>query len=182
MKRFGRVPVLGVLLAMVMLLTLVLPAAGANPTVSITVSAETISITNTQSAWAIGTVAVDDVVYFSADGTQEDNYSRIENTGNANCDIEIQGTNIEGGDYDWTLSNTGTAGDQICAIHAITGNGSGTYTTVVKTSAYNDLTTNLSTSEYWDWSMKWTSPTAFNASDDGSSKSGTITLVASAAS
>ena len=155
------------------------PLGAANPTVSITVTAEVVSITNTQSSWAIGTVAVDDVVYFSADGNQDDDYSRITNTGSVAVDVEIQGTDIEGGSYDWTLSATGSNGAETYALNSTTGNATGTYTTIVKSSSYNDICTDLAADDVWDWSMKFEAPSSFNAADDGEQKTATVTLVAS---
>lgn len=166
-------------LAMALVFVLAFPAGAANPTVSITVTAEVVSITNTQSTWAIGTVATSDLVYFSADGNQDDDYSQIENTGSVAVDIEIQGTDIEGGSYDWTLSATGEAGSEIYGLNASSTNGTGTYDIVVKSSSYNDLLTNLAADGLWNWSMKFDAPTTFNANDDGEQKTATVTLVAS---
>ena len=166
-------------LAVALILVLAVPAAAANPTVSITVTAEVVAITNSQNTWGIGTVATSATVYFSADGNQDDNYSRITNTGSVAVDVEIQGDDIEGGDYDWTLADTGDPGTEIYGLNATSGNGTGTYTTIVKSSSYNDITTDLAADDVWDWSMKFAGPTAFNANDDGEQKSTTVTLVAS---
>lgn len=166
-------------LAMALVFVLAFPAGAANPTVSITVTAEVVSITNTQSTWAIGTVATSDLVYFSADGNQDDDYSQIENTGSVAVDIEIQGTDIEGGSYDWVLASDGVAASETYGLNASANNATGTYTVVVKSSSYNDLTTNLAADDIWQWSMKFRAPTAFNANDDGEQKTATVTLVAS---
>jgi hypothetical protein len=170
--------ILSVLIALSLLIVFALPIHAANPTVSITVTAKVIAITNTQDTWAIGTIVPDAVVYFSATGAQDDDYSTITNTGNVSVDIEIQGTNIEGGDYDWTLANDGTAGSEIYALHAWDG---ADYTIVVKSADYVDIETGLAASGTYTWSMKFTAPTAFNASDDGVEKTATVTLVASEA-
>jgi len=170
---------LGIALAMVA--TLVVPSAvlAVDPTVSITVSAKTISITNTQDTWAIGAVVVDDVKYFSADNTQNDTYSQIENTGNVAVDVEIRGITIEGGAYDWTLATA--AGDQIYSLYANKAATPTVYDVEVKSSAYNDITAaaGLAAAGTNAWSMKFTAPTAFHASDAGAQKSATVTLVAS---
>ena len=178
MRKFRRIT-LSLVLAVALLAMLVVPVTAANPTVSITVTAKVVSITNTQSSWAIGTVAVDAVVYFSATGAQDDDYSQITNTGSVSVDIEIQGTDIEGGTYDWTLA--ATTGDQQYSLFANSESTPTVYDVEVKSSAYNDLTTSLTASDTYDWSMKFSAPTAFHASDDGNEKSATVTLVASEA-
>jgi hypothetical protein len=171
---------LSLVLAVALLVGLPLTMMAANPTVSITVTAQVVSITNTQAAWDIGTVDTTATVYFSATGAQDDNYSQITNTGSVAVDIEIQGTNIEGGSYDWTLAADGVAGDQIYGLWANNPSNGSTYNVTVKSSAYQDITTNLAADGTYDWSMKFLGPTAFHASDDGNEKTATVTLVASA--
>lgn len=162
------------------IMLVILPASNAlaaNPTVTMTVTAGTVSITNTQSTWALGYAVVDEVIYFSADNTQDDNYSTVNNTGSLACDIEIQGTDFEGGDYDWTLA--AAAGDQTYQLYANSSNGTSTYDIEVKSSSYNDLTTNLASGIQYVWSMKFTAPSAFNEADDLAQKTATVTLVPS---
>jgi hypothetical protein len=150
-----------------------------NPTVAITVTALVVSITNTQASWGIGVVAVDAVVYFSATGAQNDAYSTITNTGSVIVDIAIQGTNIEGGSYDWVLA--ATTGSEQYSLYANKQATPTVYDVQVKTSAYVDITApaGLAVDGTNDWSMKFTAPTAFNANDDGNQKTATVTLVAS---
>lgn len=178
MRQFRRIA-LSLVLTMVLLTLFAVPAgANGNPTVSITVTAEVIAITNTEDTWEIGVVAVDAVVYFSATGEEDVDYSRITNTGSVAVDVEIQGTNIEGGDYDWTLATT--TGSEQYSLYANKQATPSTYDVEVKSSAYADIVTGLAAGGTNDWSMKFTAPTAFNASDDGAEKSATVTLVASA--
>lgn len=160
------------------------PVGAANPTVTITVNAATVSITNSQDTWNItalvGAVNVDDVVYFSATGAQDDSYSQIENTGNVAVDVAIQGTDFNGGAYNWTLA--AATGAETYSLYANNVSGGGSYAVEVKSApAYEDITTNLAAegSDTYDWSMKFTAPSAFDASDDGSAKTALITLVAS---
>ena len=176
MKR--KLLILSMALALVTALIVPSLALAADPTVTITVSAKTIAITNTISTWNIGPVEVDAVKYFSADNTQNDSYSQIENTGNVAVDVEIQGTDFEGGTYDWTLASA--AGAETYSLYANTPSGGSNYTIEVKSSAYNDIVTNLpkSGADTYDWSMKFTAPSSFNASDDGTDKTATVTLVA----
>lgn len=179
MRKIRRV-VISLVLAIALLLSFAAPALAANPTVSITVTAEIVAITNTQASWPMGLVTTTATIYFSAAlVTQDDTYSQIENTGTVAVDIEIQGTTIEGGDYDWTASATGVAGDQIYGLLANSESTPTVYDIVVKSSAYVDLIANLTVDDLYDWSMKFLGPTAFNAAEDGAQKSATITLVAS---
>lgn len=176
-----RKKLIGLVVVAVLALSLVLPTAAlaVNPTVAITVYASMISITNTENTWAIGYVGAGGAaVYFSATGAQDDDYSQIENTGNQGVDVQIQGTVIEGGTYDWTEG--ASAGDKIYALVANNSSGGATYNIRVKSSAYVDLITNLPAtgSDTYDWSMKFTPPTIFDAADDGAQKSATVTLVA----
>lgn len=176
MKRFRRVAV-SLVIAVALLAGFALPVAAANPTVSITVTAQVVSITNSKASWAIGTVDISDIVYFSVDGDQDDDYSLITNTGSVAVDIEIQGTDIDGGSYNWTLASA--AGSEQYALYANSSNGSSTYDIEVKSSSYNDLYQDLAADKTYQWSMNFTAPTAFNANDDGNEKSATVTLVAS---
>jgi len=177
-KRIRRIG-LSLVLAVALLVAMPMATMAANPTVSITVKAEVVSITNTQAAWDIGTIATSATVYFSATGAQDDDYSQIENTGSVAVDIEIQGTTIEGGTYDWTGSAAGTPGDQIYGLLANSEAAPTVYDIVVKSASYVDLIANLVVDDTYTWSMKFLGPTAFHASDDGNEKTGTVTLVAS---
>ena len=165
------------LLIAIALLLLPTQVFAADPTVTITFSFQVVSITNTQSTWTMADVEVDDILYFSADNNQDDDYSQIENTGNVAVDVEIQGTNMEGGDYDLTLA--ASAGVEQYSLYANSSNGSATYNIEVKSSSYNDITTSLAAGAVDKWSMKLTAPTAKNANEDGENKSATVTLVAS---
>ena len=170
-----------ILICLLVALTLLLiPATSAlatNPTVTMTVTAGLLTITNSQDTWALGVATPDEVIYFSAAGTEDDDYSLATNTGNLAVDIEIQGTNFEGGTYDWTLATA--AGDQQYSLYANSGNGTSTYDTEVKSSSYVDLIADLAPDAGYSWSMKFTAPSAFHASDDASEKSATVTLVVS---
>lgn len=171
--------IISMVLALTLLVSLAAPALAADPTVTITVSAKVISITNTQDTWAIGAIEVDDVVYFSADNTQDDDYSQIENTGNVAADIEIQGIDLDDAtdaEYDWTLATT--AASEAYSLYT-NDDGDATYDTEVKSSSYTDIVTNLAAAATFDWSMKLTAPTAFDAADVGDTKTATVTLVAS---
>ena len=176
MKRLRRIS-LSLVLAVALLAMWAVPVFAANPTVSITVTAQVVAITNSQATWAIGVVDVDAVVYFSATGAQDDDYSQITNTGSVAVDVEIQGTDIEGGVYDWTLA--ATTGSEQYSLFANSEATPTVYDVEVKSSTYGDLTTNLAASGTYLWSMKFTAPTAFNANDDGNEKTATVTLVAS---
>jgi hypothetical protein len=135
-------------------------------------------ITNSQSTWALGYVQVNDVRYFSAGGAQDDDYATVTNTGTCSVNVAIQGLDMEGGAYDWTLASA--AGNQTYSLYANSGNGSSTYNTEVKKSSYSNLVAALVVNGTYLWSMKFTTPTIYNPSDDGAQKTTTVTLVATA--
>ena len=168
------------LLVAILLVAMVLPAGithAADPTVSITVSAELVAITNSQANWAIGTILVDAVVYFSATGAADPDYSLITNTGNVAADIEIQGEDIDGtAALDWTLA--AAAGIEIYQLDA-DADEAGTYAIEVKSAAYTNIKEDLAALGTCKWSMKFTAPSAFNGAEDGAQKTSTVTLVAS---
>ena len=154
------------------------PVGAANPTVSITVTAELVSITNTEATWTVDTpLQADDVVYFSADDTQDDDYSTITNTGSVAVDVEIQGTDLSGTPT-WTLASS-TDEDQY-SLYANNTTGGSDYAIEVKSSAaYVDICTDLAADGTYDWSMKLTAPSSFSGTEDGENKTATVTLVAS---
>ena len=178
MKNRIRRMALSLVLSIALLVSFAAPALAANPTVAITVTAEVIAITNTQATWDIGTVALDAVVYFSTDGVQDDDWSAIENTGSVVVDVAIQGTDIAGTTYDWTLSTA--AGSEAYSLYANDDDTPTVYDIEVKSSVYSDLATSFAVDDTKAWSMEFTAPSAFNAGDTGDEKSATITLVASA--
>jgi hypothetical protein len=169
--------------SLVLALALVLiPAASAlaaGHVVHITVTAKLIQIANTMDTWDIGIIEVDDVVYFSATGDPDVDYSQVENTGNVAVDVEIQGTDIDGtGDLDWVLASTADA-EQYC-LYANSEGAPTVYDVEVKSSAeYELLVEDLEVDGTYDWSMKFTAPSAFDALEDGEEKTATVTLVAS---
>ena len=164
--------------SLLLIVALVLPMAvhAVNPVVTITVTAQVVAITNSQNTWAMGTIAENSIIYFSANNLEDDNYSMVTNTSNVAVDIEIQGVTIEGGAYDWTLA--AVSDNQTYQLYANSGNATATYDIEVKSAAYNDLIANLAVDSVYFWSCNFTAPTAFHPDDDGIQKSGTITLVA----
>lgn len=168
------------LLAVMLLLATILPCSAvfaANPEVAITVTARIVAITNTQATWTVDTpIAVDGVVYFSATDAADPDYSQVENTGNCTVDVEIQGTDLAGTPT-WTLAAT-TAADQY-TLHANTVGAPTVYTLEVKKTAYNDLKAGLASASTYVWSMMLTAPSSFGGTEDGNTKTGTVTLVAS---
>jgi len=136
-------------------------------------------ITNSPDTWNIGHVQANDIRYFSADNTQDDDYALITNTGGVAVDVQIQGLDIEGGSYDWTLGSS--AGDQTYSLYANSEASPTVYDIEVKKADYSYLCEDLAVDGTYNWSMKFTAPTALNPADDGLQKSTTITLVAIAA-
>lgn len=175
MKKVRKKLLAGLLVA-IMAVSFISPAAvlAQDPTVSITITAELVAMTNTQANFAVGVVeAGDSAVKW---GTS-DTYSIAENTGSVSIDIELQGTDIEGGLYDWILS--ASAGDKNYMLKANTVGAPTVYSIEIKSSAYTDLTTSLGAGSTYNWSMEFTPPTIFDPADDGAEKSSTLTLVAS---
>jgi len=177
-KRFRKrmAPLVGLLVALTLLLVPAGNVMAANPTVSMNVTAGIISINNTMSTWALGYATLDEVIYFSADGSQDDDYSLIGNTGNLAVDVEIQGTNFTGDPISWTLA-TGADKDQFALVADV--GDAGTYSVEVKSSSYVDITTDLASMATIVWSMKFTAPDEFDATEAGDIKTATVTLVAS---
>jgi len=167
---------MGVLLAIILVGSFMFPAVvgATNPTVTITVSAQLISITNSQDTWTMGAVGEGGA---AVKWGSSDTHSQINNTGNVPVDIQIQGTNATLEGYDWTLGSA--AGDKIYSLYANTEANPTTYDIEVKYTGYNNLTTNLATATLYNWSMEFTPPTVFDPADPGTDKSITITLVAS---
>jgi len=175
---------LALVLAAVLTFGLALPAAAAgNPTVTITMSAQIVLISNTEDTWTVGALTAGGVaVYFSADNSQDDDYSTITNTGNVGVDISIKGTNaIDTGTpstYNWTLASA--EGDKQFSLYANNTTGGPNYTTEVTTGGTAWIS-DLAKDATYDWSMKLTPPTIFDAADDGGTKTCTVTLVATKA-
>ena len=177
MRKIRRIA-LSLVLAVLMLVGLAVPALAGNPTVSITVTARVISITNSVNEWAIGVVTLSQIVYFSATGEQNNIYSQITNTGSVTVDVEIQGTDFVATNtsYNWVLGSTNSS-EQYC-LYA---NSEATPTVydIEVTTGGTPLVSSLIKDDTNDWSMKFTAPSAFDASDDGEPKAATVTLVAS---
>ena len=173
-----RKKLMGVLLVVILVGSFVFPAmanAATNPTVTITVKAKVISATNTESDWNIGMVGVDNVKYFSGDNLENDTYSQLNNTGNVEIDVALGGSDFEGGDYDWLLNTT--ADTEKYSLYANSEATPTTYDVEVKTSDCNNLATDLAAGHVYNWSMKFTAPSGFNAADPGTNKTATLTLV-----
>jgi len=172
---------LSLVLAMALVVVTAVPAGAANPTVSITVRAQTISITNTQNTWGLGEVVVSESYKWGS----SDTYSTVTNTGNVNVDVTIRGTDCVAVNttFNWVLADTSVPGDQIYGLNATI---TSTYNIIVKKTeggGFNELVSDLphTALNTQDWSMTFYTPTAFHAEDDGLDKSATVTLVASKA-
>lgn len=174
LRRIG----LSLVLAVALLVGFAVPALATNPTVAITVTAQVVSITNSQNTWTMGIIDTSAVLYFSANNQEDVDYSTITNTGSVAVDVEIQSTIIEGGTYDWTWAVD--PGNQIFSLYAYNTTSSA-YDIPVKTADFVDIVVNLPAtgSDTYLWSAKFEGPTAFHASDDGLQKTATVTLVAS---
>jgi hypothetical protein len=173
-KRLRRIA-LSLVLVVLLASVFAVPAAAANPTVTITVKAELVSITNSEDTWtAQAPVVADQSIYFSANDEEDVDYSTITNTGSVAVDVAIQGTDLSG-TPSWTLAAT-TAEDQY-SLYAYNVTAAG-YTIEVKKSEYNDIVVDLAADGTYDWSMNLTAPSSFSGTEDGNDKTGTVTLVA----
>jgi hypothetical protein len=101
-------------------------------------------------------------------------YFTITNTGTCTVDITIGGTDMTGGGYTWTLSDSAIPGDMTYGMKA--GLEGGDYTIIVKkTTPYNTLKSGLAVSGTQKFGLKLYTPTGFS---DNNAKSGTVTLTA----
>jgi len=178
-KRIRRIG-LSLVLAVALLVAFALPVSADNPVVQITVTAQVVSISNSQNAWAIGVVTLNDVKYFSANNAEDDDYSLVTNTGSVAVDVALDGTDFDGTDaLDWVLA--AAAGSEQYSLYANSGNGTATYNIEVDKSSTNFLVETLPVDGTYKWSMNFTAPSAFDASEDGEPKSASVTLVSSKA-
>lgn len=166
-----RIVLIGLAMALVLAMAVPLAVGATDPTVSITVTAEVVAITNTQDTWAIGTIATSQTAVWGDLAT----YSTVENTGNVAVDVEIRGTDLTGGTT-WSLAADGNPGADIYGLKATI---TTEYNILVKPSAYVDLKAGLAAAATETWSMTFWSPTSLTAPTDTVQKSGTVTLVAS---
>lgn len=174
-----RVILIGIMVV-AMVIGFAVPAFAVDPHVDISVSAALVAATNTQGSWALGYVEIDDVLYFSANNLADVDYSTVENTGNVPCTVTLQGTKLDDTDgaFDWTL--TTAAGNQTYALAANSVGTPTVYDVEIKSApAYTELVHELddSVSDTYAWSMKFTAPNEFSATDDGSQKDSILTLV-----
>ena len=167
---------LSLVLAVALLGAMAVPALAGNPTVSLTVRASVVSISLDETIWEIGVV----VASATPKWGDSDTKATLTNTGSVAVNVTIGGTDAVGANYTWTLAADGDPGSEIYGLKATT---TTTYNITVKKTPFNNLVTDLphTSSNTVTWSMTFYAPTAFNASEDGESKSATVTLVASAA-
>lgn len=177
MKR--RLAILGATL--LLLAGMVVPSAvfAIAPTVTIHVTAQMVSITNDKDTWELGLVTEGQILYFSTDNAQDDDWSTITNTSNVHVDVELRGTDLIPANptYTWTLASENTT-----ATYCLYANLAATPTVynveVKKAATYSKVAVNLGEGLTNKWSMKFTAPTTFNAEDNGLEKASVLTLAA----
>ena len=177
-----RLAILGA--SLLLLAGMVVPSAvfAAPVTVTIHVTAQVVSITNDKDSWELGTITEGQILYFSNDNAQDNDWSTITNTSNVYVDVELRGTDIVPVDpaYTWTLASENTT--ETYCLYANRLATPTVYDVEVKSAAtYNFVTavaTGLAPLATNEWSMKFTAPTAFNVLDDGLEKESVLTLVA----
>jgi len=170
---------LSLVLAVALLGAMAVPAFAQNPTVSITVSAQMIAITNSEATWTIGVVSINDTKYFSGDNTQDDDYSTITNTGNVAVNVALHGTDFVAANatFNWVLA--AAAGNQTYSLYANKAATPTVYDVEVKKADYANIVEGLAAAGTNKWSMNFTAPSAFHVDDDGLDKAASVTLVAS---
>lgn len=132
-------------------------------------------ITNTPSTNAFGILEVNTTANTAI------NYFQIENTGTGAVDVVIYGTDVTGGDDTWALSDTATPNENVYGLKAGLDDDDDEFDIIVrKTETYNTLVADLAEDATQDWGLKIWMPTSLSGYDNGQ-MSGTITLVASAA-
>ena len=174
-----KLAILGV--ALLLLAGMVVPLAvfAAPVTVTIHVTAQVVSITNDKDSWDLGTVTEGQILYFSTNNAQDDDWSTITNTSNVHVDVELRGTDIEPADptYTWTLASENTT-ETYCLYANLAATPTVYDVEVKKAATYSKVAVDLGEGLTNKWSMKFTAPTAFNVLDDGLEKESVLTLVA----
>lgn len=172
---------IGLMATLALLSSLIVPSAvfAVAPIVTIHVTAQVVSITNSRDTWELGIVTEQQILYFSANNSENVTWSQIHNTSNVHVDVELQGSDLVPVDptYTWTLASDN--GTETYELYANTIGAPTVYSIEVKrAAAYTDLIANLGEGDTYDWSMRFIAPTAFNAADDGLEKASILTLVA----
>jgi hypothetical protein len=128
-------------------------------------------ITNDPSTWSVNSGSP---VATSSEYATGLTHFTVTNNSGGDVDITISGTDMTGGGYTWTLSDTATAGDMSFGLKA--GLSGGDYTIIVKkNSPFNTLVSSLADEGTQDWGLKLYTPTSY---DDGYTKTGTVTITA----
>lgn len=101
---------LSLMVALLLTFSIVATTEAANPTISITVTARVVSISNTPSSWDFDLV--------DTNSTYETGLTcfNTTNVGNCEVDISISGSNMTGGGHTWELSDTATPGDMVYGL------------------------------------------------------------------
>jgi len=168
-----------------MVFGMALPAFGATTaTVTVTATPTYIAVTNSENAFAIGTVVINTTYWWTADGNAPDPEpfeagdmkSTITNTGSVSEDIDIKVAAFTGG-VGWAISTDDSPGENEISIRAgITGTANAAAMVQVITTD-TELVDALAASGTKAWCMSAETGTF----TDGVEKSGTVTITASAA-
>lgn len=103
---------LSLMVALFLSVSVVATTWAANPTVTFTVTARVVSISNTPSSW--------DFELVDTSSTYETGLTcfNTTNVGNVEVDISISGSNMTGGGYTWVISDTATPDDMVYGLKA----------------------------------------------------------------
>lgn len=155
--------------------------AATTATVTITATPEYLAITNDSGNWAIGAIAENTTVYFTADDlvpaeplVDGDMKGTITNTGSVTSDVDVKCADFTGG-VGWTLSADETPGANEVNLRAgITGMAN-LAAMIQVVNADTELIDSLAASG----TMKWCMILETGTFGDGVAKSGTVTLTIS---
>ncbi len=128
-----------------------------------------VNITNTPNTYGFGSLATGTITETGLA------YFMIINNGTATVNISIQGDNLTGSSFPWTLSDDATNGVDTYGLKA----GISSYNVIVKSTGFNPLISNLAASASETWGLELLAPSSYSGSDGPNS--GTVTLSATEA-
>lgn len=130
-------------------------------------------ITNTPDNKSFGILAV------NTSSATAINHFQIENVGVGAVDVDIQGTDLAGGDDTWDLDDGGTPGENIYGLYAGLDDDDDTFDVIVReAAAFNELVNNLLEDATQNWGLKIYMPTSVTGYD-GQVMTASVTLLVS---
>jgi len=173
----GQRVLVGLLLALMLVASLTVSAfASSTADIDVTVTPQMVAISVDLDEYDFGVQAT------SATPSSTTSYFTIDNTSNTQTDqtISVTSATWEGGDYDWTHSDTATPGDQIVGLKANKGGTWGVSDVIVKNATPNYIAENQAANTDYSLGLKMWVPTAFSALDTGTEKANVVRVSAAA--